>query len=122
MTSMSDNGAYPKNAASRPARSSRPVVPLPAPSGTAHVTLSGGLLAGPDVLRVHDTNLPTPDKIEVGAQVELQDGTRAEVVKVRAKRLTAFGLLQGSVEVKLSDGRLISASRGEIARVLAPAG
>jgi hypothetical protein len=123
MSRMPDeNGARPQESTSSAGDSSRAAGgALPPPSRIPHVTLSGGLLSGGDVLRIRDKRLPTPEKIEVGAQVELQDGTHAEVVKVRGKRLTEFGILAGSLKVKLPDGRVVSTPSRDVARVLVPA-
>jgi hypothetical protein len=91
---------------------------LPGASQAAHVTISGGLLAGPDVVRVQDNEMTAPEKLDVGARVELQDGTQAEVVKVRGKRLSEYGILEGGVEVKLHDGTFTSKPSRDIARVI----
>jgi hypothetical protein len=117
---MSDeNGVRPQDSVSRTGDASCAVdSTLPSPSRIPHVTLSGGLLSGLDVLRIEDTRLPTPERIEVGAQVELQDGAHAEVVKVRGRRLTRFGILAGSVKVKLADGKVLSRPSADVARVL----
>lgn len=116
-----ENGASSQRASQSLESSSAASGGLPPASRTPHVTLSGGLLSGLDVVRTKDTRLPAAEKIEVGAQVELQDGAHAEVVKVRSKRLSAFGILSGSVEVKLQDGRVVSIPSREVARVLTPA-
>ena len=92
---------------------------LPGASQAAHVTISGGALSGLDVVRVEDTNTASPEKIEVGARVELQDGNAAEVVEVRGKLLSKFGVLEGGVKVRLDDGEIQSKSSSEISRVIA---
>lgn len=120
MSHMPDeNGVRPQESVSRTGDASCAADGTPtSPSRIPHVTLSGGLLSGVDVLRTHDTRLPTTERIEVGAQVELQDGAHAEVVKVRGRRLTRFGILAGSVKVKLADGKVISRPNADVARVL----
>ena len=95
---------------------------LPAPSQAPHITITGGLLGGTDVLRVGDTSMAAPKNIEVGARVELHDGTRARVVKVRGKHLSGFGILEGSVNLELADGTVVSKPNRNIARVIAAAG
>jgi len=79
-------------------------------------------LGGFDVLRVADTSMAAPEKAEVGAHVELQDGTHARVVKLRRKHLSRFGILEGSVDVELPDGTIASKPNREIAWVLTAAG
>lgn len=92
---------------------------LPGASQAAHVTLSGGALGGLDVVRVNDTSTASPEKIEVGARVELQDGAAADVVEVRGKLLSKFGVLDGDVKVRLANGEIQSKSSSEISRVIA---
>ncbi|MGD0452444.1 MAG: hypothetical protein ABSB69_02500, partial [Solirubrobacteraceae bacterium] len=87
-----------------------------------HVTLSGGLLGGTEVLRLEDTSMPATEKVEVGARVELQDGTHARVVKVRGKHLAKLGLLEERVKLELPDGSVKSKPNRKIARVIATAG
>ncbi len=118
-----DNGTRRQAAAPAPEASRRDASgELPPTSRAPHVTLSGGLLSGLDVVLTEDSRLSAPEKIEVGAQVELQDGTRAEVVKVRGKLLSAFGVLEGGIEVRLDDGTLAAKRSSDIAAVLVPAG
>ncbi len=62
----------------------------------------------------------TPEKVDLGARVELYDGTRARVVKVRRQRLAKFGI-EGSVDLELPDGTVASKSNRDIARVLTAA-
>lgn len=92
---------------------------LPGASQAAHVTLSGGALGGLDVVRVNDTSAANPEKIEVGARVELQDGAAADVVEVSGKLLSKFGGIGGGVKVRLANGEIQSKSSGEISRVIA---
>ncbi len=94
---------------------------LPSPSRLPHVTLSGGLLSGFDVLRVEDTSWMAPEKVERGARVELYDGTHARVVKARRQHLSKLGI-EGSVDLELPDGTLVSKPNRDIARVLTAAG
>jgi hypothetical protein len=79
------------------------------------LTISGGSLAGRDVVLVED-----PGKIEVGATVELKDGRPAEVVNVNGKLLSKFGVLPGDVMLKLDDGTTFSTSSHDIARIVSP--
>lgn len=94
---------------------------LPSPSRLPHVTLSGGLLSGFDVLRVKDTSWMAPEKVELGARVELHDGTYARVVKVRKQHLSKLGI-EGSVDLELPDGTIASKPNRDIARVLTASG
>ncbi len=94
---------------------------LPSPDRLPHVTLSGGLLSGFDVLRVEDTSWMAPEKVERGARVELFDGTCALVVKARRQHFSKFGI-EGSVDLELADGTIVSRPNRDIARVLAASG
>jgi hypothetical protein len=62
-----------------------------------------------------------PEKVERGARVELHDGTRARVVKVRRQHLSKLGI-EGSVDLELPDGTIASKPNRDIARVLTVAG
>jgi hypothetical protein len=106
-----DDGAIPKLS---------PLPVLPGASQSAHVTISGGPLGGLDVVRVDDTTVASPGKVEVGARVELRDGRDADVVDVRGKLLSKFGVREGTVTVRLDDGEVHSTSGREISRVIAP--
>lgn len=94
---------------------------LPSPDRLPHVTLSGGLLSGSEVLRVEDTSWMAPEKVERGARVELYDGTCARVVKARRQHLAKFGI-EGSVDLELADGTVVSRPNRDIARVLTASG
>lgn len=77
-------------------------------------------MAGLDVVRVDDESSAPLGKIEVGARVQLQDGSLGDVVEVNGRLLSKFGVLPGGVKVKLGDGKVLSKSSHEIARVIPP--
>lgn len=93
---------------------------LPTPSQTPHVTISGGTLGGFDVVRSVDTQMPTPDPIEVGATVQLVDGVRAEVVEVHGNRLSRIGKIGGSLKVRFENGETVRISDRAVAAVIKP--
>ncbi len=92
--------------------------PLPNPSQTPHVTLSGGTLSGFDVVRAEDTDMATPEKVELGARVQLVDGRIGKVTELKGRRLMKFGVLRGEAMIKLDGGGTVRASSGSIAAVL----
>jgi hypothetical protein len=107
------------NDSDTPARNLSGALPvLPGASQAGHLTISGGSLGGLDVVRVND--MGAAGTIEVGARVELKDGRGAEVVEVSGRLLTKFGVLPGSVKVRLENGNVESKSSQDIARVLTP--
>jgi hypothetical protein len=93
-------------------------VALPVPSQTPHVTLSGGSLSGLDVVRAEDTEMSTPDKVEVGAKVQLVDGRVGEVVEVSGRRLSRYGVIAGDAKIRLESGETVPATSRSIASVL----
>ena len=89
-------------------------IPLPSPSNSAHVALSGGTLGGFAVLQ------DAIGKVEKGAEVETVDRRVGVVTKVKGRRLYRGGVSAGSVELELADGATLLAPREEIARVVRP--
>jgi hypothetical protein len=62
-------------------------------------------------------NVLTLGKIAPGATVELKNGSTGQVISVRGRRLTR-PVDAGSAEVRLDDGKIVTASNRDIATVL----
>ncbi len=84
--------------------------PLPGASQAARVELSGGLLSGFDVAKFGE--------LTAGVKVRLNDGRVGDVIAVQGKRLTAKGVLPGSIVVRFEDGNTVTKQAADITEIL----